>query len=168
MKPFLKDYTSICKIKMKRIIIILIGGFYCSVVSAQEDSFVYTYDAVGNRLKREVIQAVPVMLMNTIDSTRHTVQPAIANIQQQVQNTPAFEVRMFPNPTNGLVTLELPELKTGEHGQITVHSQVGKLVFLQKHVTTAQSINLGNLLPGYYVVRVVVSDKMVLTGIIKQ
>ncbi len=52
--------------------------------------------------------------------------------------------------------------------QITVHSQTGALVFQQKQVTAAQTLQLSSLLPGYYVVRIVVGEKMVIKGIIKQ
>ncbi len=157
---------------MKKITILLITVLYYSIAIAQQINFVYTYDAAGNRVKRELAQPLPVMPLAVVqqDSSLQLTQPEPVNALNtpQTQDAPAFEVRLFPNPTSGWVNLELPEWQAGETGQITVHSQTGALVFQQKQVTAAQTLQLSNLLPGYYLVRIVVGEKMVIKGIIKQ
>jgi hypothetical protein len=156
---------------MKKIVFLLLSICWAGISGAQ-NNLTCTYDAAGNRVKREPAQAVPRPLSATTDSSGKTTAPQEAagrSLQQQpAENAPAFEVRLFPNPTLGMLTLELPELKAGETGEITVHSQMGALVFRQQRVTAIQTIYLSGLLPGYYAVRITVGNKVVVKGIIKQ
>ena len=77
---------------MKKIItlLLIIGAF---TVKAQS-SFKYSYDAAGNRIQREVI---------VLDPTREGESETIKDEDNR------FTFTLFPNPTEGVLTIEADE-----------------------------------------------------------
>ena len=80
----------------------------------------------------------------------------------------AFPVILYPNPTYGQFTLELPDFKSGEKGYIIVYDQMGKAVINQKYVSLSQYFDISGVMPGYYIIHIMVNDKLVIKKIIKQ
>jgi hypothetical protein len=62
-------------------------------------------------------------------------------------------VKLYPNPTNGLFTLELVN-GTGEEGAITIFSNMGELVYSGKISKTAATLDLTALANGVYMVKI--------------
>ena len=143
---------------MKTTLSIIMGCLLCAAVYAQD--FTYSYDVAGNRIKREITQSQQQQILDNPEESLQTTA--------QEKNEPAFAVLLYPNPTSGILTLELPELQAGEQGSINVYSNMGQIVLQQRSVTAAQTLNLYNLLPGYYIVHITVGNKTVIKQIIKQ
>jgi photosystem II stability/assembly factor-like uncharacterized protein len=77
---------------------------------------------------------------------------------QQSSGAP-IAINMFPNPSNGIVHIQLPSAKKGL--EISVKDAVGKVVYSEKTVTTTtedKTLNLQQLAKGIYFVDVI-TDK---------
>ena len=145
---------------------------------SQTTFFTFTYDASGNRIKRvppPSPQGMPVMPVLE-DSIKVADMVLSANNQEETntneafaENTgDAFPVILYPNPTYGQFTLELPDFKPGEKGYIMVYDQMGKIIINQKYVSLSQYFDISSVIPGYYIIHVMVNDKLVIKKIIKQ
>ena len=152
---------------MKKTIFVL-ACMLCSVISFAQ-TFTYAYDAAGNRVLREAPEPPQAAVLSSVLPEKDSVVSSTpALLEAKAANEPAFAVNIYPNPTSGHLTLELPELQRNEQGEITIHSSMGQLVYRQASVSEIQSLSLYSLSPGYYIVRIVIGDKMVTKTVIKQ
>lgn len=72
-------------------------------------------------------------------------------------------IRVYPNPNNGLVYLEL-----NQAAQISIYSAAGQLVYSTGGIEGKQTLGLGWLTPGLYVLRVENEQGMSSCRLIKQ
>ncbi len=89
---------------------------------------------------------IPVNLVN--DSI--IIQGVVTGI---VEETIQDKVKLYPNPTNNFLTLELPSMEVYE---ISIFNSIGLLVYSSKHFsqTTKQNIDLNQLPAGVYMLEV--------------
>lgn len=164
---------------MKQLNIILLLVILLCVQMKAQQKFTYGYDESGNRIKRELVSTM--LLMAAKDSmpeqeeevslTEQTASPfglQPFTSQELEAKVDAFAVHIYPNPSNGVYTLELPELQDGEQGMLQVYSTLGQLVREQRAVRKVQSVNITGTMPGYYLVKVTVEGKVVVKTLIKQ
>ena len=104
----------------------------------------FTYDNSGNRINRQVI---------VLKSAR------IASAGEDNQEQEVFEamldereVQIYPNPTKGLLTIELGNLQQ-QDASIRVYSSGGQLT-VQKPVTSYNQVNLSGCPPGFYILAI--------------
>ncbi|MDR1054416.1 MAG: T9SS type A sorting domain-containing protein [Prevotellaceae bacterium] len=151
--------------KLILIITILLLGKVCY----SQTNFTYIYDAAGNRIKRElktVLMSVAMPVNDTIETALFDNEQGEANAFED--NTgDAFPTILYPNPTYGQFTLDLPDFKPGERGYIMLYDQMGKIIVHQKYVSASQYFDISNVLPGFYVAHIMVNDKLVIKKIIK-
>lgn len=136
-------------------------------------NFIYSYDAAGNRVKRAVKISTKMEVFT--DSTFADVgEQLIAGdvisdeFSNQTDESKTFRTILYPNPTNGLFTVELPEFKQGESGYIIIYNQMGNMVEKQNYVSSTQSFDITSLSSGFYIVHIIVNGKLVVRKIIKQ
>ena len=153
-------------------LIITIALLLLSNISYPQD-YKYSYDASGNRIKREVktsaMSAMPLARNDSVDlSTDEDI--VTEEPEETTGNTAgeAFRTVLYPNPTYGYFTIELPEFKQGESGQIMIYDQTGNLIVRQKYVSSTQDFDISSIPAGIYIVRILVNDKLVIKRIIKQ
>jgi uncharacterized protein YbbK (DUF523 family) len=140
--------------------ILISSGLYSQTIS-------YTYDASGNRVKREVI---------VLDTKKKATEKApIAQSNEQVQQEPtevhenkagSQVVKVYPNPTKGLLLVEI----SGSKGtsSVVVYDLSGKQVFRENDFGSSGTIDLSRQLIGVYIMKVVAGDKTSEWEIIKQ
>ena len=68
-----------------------------------------------------------------------------------IKNMAATPVKVYPNPTTGLVTFDLPD--GGSTYNVEFYSMVGQLSFNQTISNANNVINIGSLDPGVYLIR---------------
>jgi hypothetical protein len=153
------------KIKILTIMLLML----LSGISYSQTNFTYTYDAAGNRIKREI----KTVLMSAAMPVNDTIETALFDNEQGEANAfedntgDAFPTILYPNPTYGQFTLDLPDFKPGEKGYITLYDQMGKIIVHQKYVSASQYFDISNVLSGFYVAHIMVNDKLVIKKIIK-
>lgn len=65
-----------------------------------------------------------------------------------------LEIEVFPNPTNGSVTIDLPWFKEGTSYIIEVYNLTGKLVFTNRESIARTTIDLNTFSKGMYFIQV--------------
>jgi hypothetical protein len=86
---------------------------------------------------------------------------------QQGQPQAVFTVQVYPNPVSNLLHVDLPDLPQGTTGTLEVFSNMGNPALSPKPLCQAQSIDLSNVSPGLYLVRVTAGTHTVVTQILK-
>ena len=132
---------------MKRNKIIILSLLWISfypILHAQ-DTIAYRYDAAGNRISRTIVM-----------SSRSAPAPPVE--EQPVVYAEVFSdirLKIYPNPTDGLLKVEIKNLPEGQTAQIWLYAMSGKLVTSLKDVSKETSINLSGQPAGVYVMRIV-------------
>jgi hypothetical protein len=138
-------------------LILLIAMPVCFSLALQAQEVRYTYDAAGNRTGYEVEQQVQ-------DTT---IIQKVTEAPQQGQLQEVFTVRVYPNPVSSLLHVDLPDLPQGKTGTLEVYSSMGNPVMSPKPLGQTQSIDLSNVAPGLYMVRVTAGKHTVVSKILK-
>ncbi|MDR1758426.1 MAG: T9SS type A sorting domain-containing protein [Bacteroidales bacterium] len=119
----------------------------------------YDYDEAGNRVLRVVIEMSPKSGKQATDTLAHP-----ASYEEQV-GTVKFTV--FPNPTSGIVTLQMQEDTALPAGNIMVCNMTGQ-VLLQQSLTEARTtLDLAHLPPGTYLLKLFINNTSEVWKIIK-
>jgi hypothetical protein len=135
------------------ILLIAVQVWFSLALQAQEVR--YTYDAAGNRTGYEVEQQVP------------TIIQKVTEAPQQGQPQEVFTVRVYPNPVSNLLYVDLPDLPQGKTGTLEVYSSMGNPVMSSKSLGQTQTIDLSNVAPGLYMVRITAGKHTVVSKILK-
>ena len=102
------------------------------------------------------------------DGTRTVSEIVVANCVDAVTEDP--EVMAYPNPFNGELTIALDNFDN-RPATIEVYDMLGKLVFVEKAASPQNSyetiLNLSNLSPAAYTVRVSTADFVINRQIVK-
>jgi hypothetical protein len=139
-----------------RRLLLLIAVQIGLLLAVQAQEVRYTYDAAGNRTGYEVVLQVQ-------DTT--IIQKVME--AQQGQPQAVFTVQVYPNPVTNLLHVNLPDLPKGKTSTLEVLSNMGSLVLSAKQLRQAQSIDVSNVSPGLYLVRVNAGTHTVVTQILK-
>ena len=83
------------------------------------------------------------------------------------QEQEVFRMVIYPNPSTGYFTLELPDLQSGVKGNLVIISNTGLLVYTQNHLTQVQTINITHAPAGLYLVRIVSGNKLYVVSVLK-
>jgi hypothetical protein len=137
-------------------------------VTLEAQKVVYDYDDSGNRIKRYKVVVTKSLAIDTIfDKTERDSTQNAAEESDPFEKEDAFEVLVYPNPTHGMLEIELPELKTNQKTHLYLYSQTGILVKQAGQLQKRQSVDISNQSAGIYILRITVDDKTVLRKIIK-
>ena len=74
-------------------------------------------------------------------------------------------MNLYPNPSNGLFTLEL---KTRVTGNIYIYDVSGKLLYIKALADKQASIDISHLPSAVYILKVVGENEVYVTGLIKE
>ena len=128
----------------KTILLCLIWMSLCPALHAQ-DTIAYRYDAAGNRISRTLVLSSR-SAQTTPEENKQAVHTEVIN---------DIQLKIYPNPTDGLLKVEIKNLPEGQTAQIWLYAMSGKLITLLKDVSKETSINLSGQPAGVYVMRIV-------------
>jgi PKD repeat protein len=74
------------------------------------------------------------------------------------------DMNVFPNPTNGEVNVSIPESVTVN---VSIFDAQGKLVAEQMNVTNNGKLNISNVTPGVYMVRLTAENAVQTFRVVK-
>ncbi|MBI9066004.1 MAG: T9SS type A sorting domain-containing protein [Salinivirgaceae bacterium] len=156
-------------------LLILVFGVLCFYMNAQ--TFVYTYDAAGNRSNRHVLTLKSALIDTTITSVEvdssfvennsfSSIDKNKANIG--MDNLGDVRLSLYPNPTAGKVVIKIDNLAEYSFGQIMVYDSKGTLLIRKNGVGQSSEISLFNYPGGNYIVKIIVDNKVSEWKIIKE
>jgi hypothetical protein len=132
-----------------------------AVPAFSQQTVEYEYDTAGNRVSRNVI----VLHTNTRNAL---VQPQPQDSVVYTEILKDFSVRIYPNPTDGLLTVELNDLPEKQTAVISLYNTSGKQLLLQRNVEYSTEVNLSNQPQGIYILRIEISGNVSEWKIIKR
>ena len=125
-------------------------------LSAQDIS--YEHDNNGNRVLREVV------VLKT--STAGTNNSSVATNSTQWGD---FFIKVFPNPTQGLVVMEVSDLSQEDQGEVFVSTINGQLLDQFPLGSSGKvKVDLQDQPSGVYLVRMVLNDRTRVWKIVKE
>jgi hypothetical protein len=138
-------------------------------VTLEAQKIAYDYDDSGNRIKRYAIRSRSMAIDTAFNKAEND---SISNDSNDLHNTDtekkdAFEVRVYPNPTTGILEVELPDLESNQKARLYLYSRKGTLVKQMDRLQKRQSVDISNQPVGIYVMRIAVDDKVVIRNIIR-
>jgi len=168
---------------MKKILIIGIMLFTCIAAKAQQyqqaPGYLYSYDANGNRTMREY-KMINIQATKIIDSTAQhgdsasviAANQAAQQLQQQQQLSETLpngqQITVFPNPTEGVLQIDITNFATGSKGYILATDMQGRLVYKSENINATNKIDFSTLAKGNYTLKLLLNDTTKEWVIIKQ
>lgn len=144
---------------MKRLykFILLLATLYCAEASAQK--ITYIYDNAGNRIKREIVLS-PKGVRSSEDNTDDT-QPVCDMLADK-------DIKIHPNPTTGMLKIEITNYESGDLGNIYVYSINGHAITNSKILSPLTDIDISNSPNGIYLLTIQLNDNRATWRVIKQ
>lgn len=146
-------------------VLLLIG---CHFSMAQNTlPITYEYDAAGNRTIRKVLVLNRTDAIDTTTSSPKQTKsgddsPFYNDFQQNLN------MKIFPNPTKGIVKIEIQNAKAEGHGAITVFDSRGRRLLSQSFDGIQCIMDFSSFATGYYIVEMRYEDSRATWKIIKE
>ncbi len=147
---------------MKTIIKTILLGFFitsCLPLLHSQNKVSYGYDAAGNRISRTIT-------MPALRSAPAPQPEEPAAVYSEMLSD--IEVRIYPNPTDGLLKVEMRNLPEGQTAGIWIYSISGKQISAQREITGFAEMDISSHPPGTYLMKIVAGEYQTEWKIIKQ
>jgi len=125
-------------------------------IFAQTKTFSYVYDASGNRIER-LIRLRSAEVKDTATVEQPTYTDALGELN----------IHIYPNPTHGLLNVQISNMPENQSAQIQVMDITGRLLY-NKTADGTTSVDLSSQPTGTYVLRFVFNGKTSTWKILKQ
>jgi lipoprotein-anchoring transpeptidase ErfK/SrfK len=129
----------------------------CPALQAQ-NRVVFSYDAAGNRISRTIVLAPRSTPVAEEEEKQEVLTEMLADIK----------VKIYPNPTTGLVTVEISNLPKGETANIWLYAMAGQLIGTYKDAKNVIRVDISNRPAGVYVMKIVAGKRQTEWKIIKK
>ena len=118
----------------------------------------YTYDDAGNRLtrKKEIV-------VQTRGALNNGEEPSV--YEEELSET---KVTIYPNPTKGMLKVDISGGEQFENAQISLYDLTGKLLQQWAGISQSNTIDLSERTPGMYIMQVAYNGKISSWKIIKE
>jgi hypothetical protein len=123
----------------------------CLRLSAQ--NIAYRYDNAGNRISREI---------NPLRSSTEA-----SSLESLADFTLNNSIKLYPNPTNGILTVEISGLLEVEQGEIRILDTSGRTVKYSESIAPQNTFDLSGQANGIYLLRISLNDETKTWKIIK-
>ena len=140
----------------KNIGICLLLMSICPALHSQ-DKVTFQYDKAGNRISRTIV------LAPRTAPAKEDEKPAVYSDMLE-----DIKIKIYPNPTTGLVKVEMQNLPEDQSANIWLYTMSGKLISSFKDVSNVTGINLSGQPAGVYVLKIVAGNRRTEWKIIKK
>lgn len=140
MRTFILFYT-----------LLLVGA----IALGQTTKVKFAYDAAGNRISRKIV---------SIDKSAF-ISDTIAIAEEKVSER---IIKLFPNPTPGIVTMAISQLEPEEKVQIFVTDMKGQILVKEEQNNPNFKIDLSAYPSGFYILSTIIGNERIEWKIIKE
>ena len=137
---------------MKPILILFLIGFNFYLFGQRQVH--YSYDASGNRIKREII----LNKLQSYSERKKNIQKDTSFVSEKLSGQ---IVKIYPNPTRGILTENLT-------GSVQICSISGQNILSMKISSPIVSIDLTKNIPGTYLLKLTLNGESSVWKIIKE
>jgi hypothetical protein len=134
---------------------LLASALLPATVSAQSIS--YTYDAAGNRIQRSYAAARSSVAPTEEAAEISAEEPAVV-----------CDLRLYPNPTDGLLTVEITGFTAATRARIELYSSTGRLLDRLTEVEAVNTLDMTAFPAGVYFLRAEIDDRILSRKVIKK
>lgn len=127
----------------KNIMVFLLFISICPMIQSQ-DKVTYGYDAAGNRISRTIVFSP-----RSAPASDEEEKPAV-----YTEMLSDIKVKIYPNPTTGLLKVEISNLPEGQKANIWLYAMTGHLISMFKDVKDAVNIDISAQPAAIYVVKI--------------
>lgn len=143
---------------MKKLLFTLITLSFALSFTLSAQDISYEHDNNGNRVLREVV------VLKT--STAGTNNSSVATNSTQWGD---YSIKVFPNPTQELVVMEISDLSPEDQGEVFVSTINGQLLNRFPLDSSGKwEVDLQNHPSGVYLVRLVLNEQTLVRKIVKE
>lgn len=123
-----------------------------------DTTFVYTYDASGNRTERviDLTKSAEIAASSSSTNEEQLFEAELANL----------DIRIYPNPTKGLLKVEIPDIGDIKP-TLVIYNLQGKQLVNKTVSNQISTINLSDQPPGMYIMKIVNGEESLDWKIIK-
>ena len=118
----------------------------------------YTYDNAGNRLPRQ-----KEIVVQTRGALSDEEEPSV--YEEELSET---KVTIYPNPTRGMLKIDISGVEKFENARISLYDLTGKLLQQWAGISQSNEIDLSERTPGMYIMQVAYNGKISSWKIIKE
>ena len=118
----------------------------------------YTYDSAGNRLTRQ-----KEIVVQTRGALSDEEEPSV--YEEGLSET---KVTIYPNPTRGMLKVDISGVEKFENARISLYDLTGKLLQQWAGISQSNAIDLSERTPGMYIMQVAYNGKISSWKIIKE
>lgn len=130
------------------------------VVSSAQGRIEYSYDASGNRVKREIVMPVPKAI-----AKQQNFSPEDQSFSDMLHN---HSIKIYPNPTEGALKICISGLKGTDKCSLEVYTFQGSQILRENVKTDNIDINISNQPIGIYLLRITINNNSTTWKIIKK
>jgi hypothetical protein len=145
--------------KTIKLILLFVSAFLLHAFSNAQSKVSYGYDLAGNRISRTIV-----------------VQSLLRSGTEEPQEEPAtysevlseLMIRIYPNPTQGLLHIEIENLPTEVKAQVALYHLSGTLVTVKEDVSRNTEIDITQQEAGIYLLKILAGEQQTEWKIIKK
>lgn len=138
---------------MKNIFLLAIF-FGLSCLAWSQTKVEFLYDNAGNRTSRQIVNLNSAFLSDSIEISKEIIGER--------------EIRLFPNPTAGVLTMDIANLKSDESIIVLVTDMAGKVLLRQVQKSANFKIDLTSQPKGFYILSSTIGNERKEWKIIKE
>ncbi len=137
--------------KLIHVMALLLFSVLFSATAPAQPKYGFTYDSRGNRVTRALI----VLKSGTIPADSLQAKQVEKPLDDQIG---LQKTRIYPNPTKGLLRIDLPAL-TEQEATIRLHDSSGRLIIQQSAVEVNNELDLSAYPSGLYIMSIQIGPK---------
>jgi hypothetical protein len=133
-------------------------GLYANTSYGQQ-TYAFEYDDAGNRTSRTIVLPPGLKSTQKADS---------AQSKEYKETMGELEIVMYPNPTEGILTVELKNLNEAQPSSIMVYDYSGRLLQSKNNLGAVNTIDLSQLPRATYILRISSGERKTEWTVVKQ
>lgn len=141
---------------VKYIIFLLMASIAAGAYAQPKIKF--TYDDAGNRTRREI----------TLGKSNEATLDTAAALEPLTDWLDKMKITIYPNPTQGRLTIDIAHITPDAVGEITIQTLEGKRLQQPELIKATNDLDLSAYPPGIYILRIRSAEKVCEWKIVKQ
>jgi YD repeat-containing protein len=136
------------------------GNLFGQSLDAASTYIKYTYDASGNRISRTI--EMDASKSSEADGTKSA--PVVEYTDQLAET----EITIYPNPTQGRLTVKIANISQDASGSIALFDMNGRQILRQESIVTSNELDISEQPIGTYLMQIMIDEESTSWKIIKR